>query len=99
MNNLSKSKTIASSYGLSSFFRVGMKNTSTTQTVPTAGIELAGASDRRFRHIAILAAFCLILLFIGLSELPFYTRGEPREGLVLWEMYFSGNWILAIVNV
>jgi 4-amino-4-deoxy-L-arabinose transferase-like glycosyltransferase len=75
-----------------------MKNTSTTQTVPTVGIELAGASDRRFRDIAILAAFCLILLFIGLSELPFYTRGEPREGLVVWEMYFSGNWILPAVN-
>ncbi|HEX7231372.1 MAG TPA: glycosyltransferase family 39 protein, partial [Candidatus Binatia bacterium] len=42
--------------------------------------------------------FCFILLFFGLSELPFFTRGEPREGLVVWEMYSSGNWILPAVN-
>ncbi|HEX5606258.1 MAG TPA: glycosyltransferase family 39 protein, partial [Candidatus Binatia bacterium] len=75
-----------------------MKNTSTTQTVPTAGIELAGTSTSWFRHVAILAGFCFLLLFVGLSELPFYNRGEPREGLVVWEMYSSGNWILPAVN-
>lgn len=75
-----------------------MKNTSTTQTVPTVGIELAGTGAKRFRDIAILAVFCLVLLFFGLSELPFFSRGEPREGLVVWEMYFSGNWILPAVN-
>jgi 4-amino-4-deoxy-L-arabinose transferase-like glycosyltransferase len=75
-----------------------MKNTSTTQTVPTVGIELVGTTARRFCHIAILAIFCLLLLFFGLGELPFYSRGEPREGLVVWEMYSSGNWILPAVN-
>ena len=60
-----------------------MKNTLTTPTVPTVGIELASTSAKRFRDIAILAGFCLVLLFFGLSELPFYSRGEPREGLVV----------------
>jgi len=75
-----------------------MKNTLTTPTVPTVGIELASTSAKRFRDIAILAGFCLVLLFFGLGELPFYSRGEPREGLVVWEMYSSGNWILPAVN-
>ena len=44
--------------------------------------------DARYRHSC---GICFILLFFGLSELPFYTRGEPREGLVVWEMYSSGN--------
>src|ERR1051325_9406374 len=83
MNNFLKPKTIVSCYGLSSFFKVGMKNTLTTPTVPTVGIELASTSAKRFRDIAILAGFCLVLLFFGLGELPFYSRGEQREGLVV----------------
>ncbi len=75
-----------------------MENTSTSQAVRTVGIDLASATARRFRQIAILGGFCVILLFLGLSELPFYNRGEPREGLVVWEMYSSGNWILPAVN-
>jgi len=76
-----------------------MKNTSRSQTAPTAAtIDLSGENARRLGNIAILAGFCFILLFFGLSELPFYLRGEPREGLVVWEMYSSGNWILPYVN-
>jgi len=33
-----------------------------------------------------------------LGSLPFYERGEGREGLVIWEMIHSGNWILPAVN-
>lgn len=76
-----------------------MKNTSTTQTVRTAAaVDLSSSNATWMRDIAILGGFCFILLFFGLSELPFYTRGEPREGLVVWEMYSSGNWILPAVN-
>lgn len=76
-----------------------MKSTSTTQIAPTAvAVDLSSGNATRMRDIAILAGFCVILLFFGLSELPFYTRGEPREGLVVWEMYRSGNWILPAVN-
>ena len=76
-----------------------MKSTSTTQIAPTAvAVDLSSGNATWMRDIAILAGFCVILLFFGLSELPFYTRGEPREGLVVWEMYRSGNWILPAVN-
>jgi 4-amino-4-deoxy-L-arabinose transferase-like glycosyltransferase len=76
-----------------------MKSTSTTQIAPTAvAVDLSSGHATWMRDIAILAGFCVILLFFGLSELPFYTRGEPREGLVVWEMYRSGNWILPAVN-
>ena len=76
-----------------------MKNTSRSQIGPTAAtIDLSGENARRLGNIAILAAFCFLLLFFALGELPFFTRGEPREGLVVWEMYSSGNWILPAVN-
>ncbi|GIW46114.1 MAG: hypothetical protein KatS3mg077_3396 [Candidatus Binatia bacterium] len=29
-----------------------------------------------------------------LGAAPFYTKGEPREGLVVWEMTHGGGWIL-----
>jgi len=76
-----------------------MKNTSRTQSATTAvTIDLAGEGAKRVRDIAMLVGFCFILLFFGLGDLPFYLRGEPREGLVVWEMYSSGNWILPAVN-
>jgi len=49
-------------------------------------------------NIGILLGLCFLLLFWKLGELPFFSRGEPREGLVVWEMYSSGNWILPAVN-
>ena len=49
-------------------------------------------------NIGILLGLCFLLLFWELGELPFFSRGEPREGLVVWEMYSSGNWILPAVN-
>jgi 4-amino-4-deoxy-L-arabinose transferase-like glycosyltransferase len=48
--------------------------------------------------LLLLVSLELFLLFWGLGDLPFYTRGEPREGLVVWEMYKSGNWILPAIN-
>jgi len=30
----------------------------------------------------------------GLGAEPFHTKGEPREGLVVWEMTHGGGWIL-----
>lgn len=52
----------------------------------------------KISSIAILLGLCLLVFFWGLGSRPFYTRGEPREGLVVWEMYSTGNWILPMVN-
>ena len=41
---------------------------------------------------------CLLLFFWGLGDIPFHTRGEPREGVVVWEIYSSGEWILPLRN-
>src|SRR5437870_3211933 len=30
----------------------------------------------------------------GLGKVPFHTKGEPREGLVVWEMTHGGGWFL-----
>ena len=52
----------------------------------------------RLRHILILTVASLLLYFWDLGAIPFYDRGEPREGLVVAEMVSSGNLILPQVN-
>ncbi len=42
--------------------------------------------------------FCASLYVWGLGTLPFYTKGEPREATVVWEIYTSGEWILPLRN-
>jgi 4-amino-4-deoxy-L-arabinose transferase-like glycosyltransferase len=42
--------------------------------------------------------FCASLYLWGLGTLPFYTKGEPREATVVWEIYTSGEWILPLRN-
>jgi len=46
----------------------------------------------------LLLVLCFMQFFWRLGEVPFYTRGESREGLVVWEMYKTGNWVLPIIN-
>ena len=41
---------------------------------------------------------CLLLFFWGLGAVPFYTRGEPREAVVVWEICSTGEWILPLRN-
>ncbi len=52
----------------------------------------------KLRSIVLLLALCVLLFFWELGDIPFYNRGEPREGLVVSEMYTTGNWILPMVN-
>lgn len=44
----------------------------------------------------LVAALCWILFFWGLWKIPFYEKGEPREGLVVWEIWHGGNWTLPL---
>src|SRR5262245_45266644 len=46
------------------------------------------------REAAIVVIACAALFLPGLSRVPFYTRGEPREGLVVREMLESGRWLV-----
>jgi 4-amino-4-deoxy-L-arabinose transferase-like glycosyltransferase len=43
-------------------------------------------------------ALACVLFGWGLGSLPFYTKGEPREGLVVWDMVHAGNWVLPLRN-
>ena len=52
----------------------------------------------KFSWFSLLLTLCFFLFFWELGNIPFYERGEPREGLVVWEMYKTGNWILPIIN-
>ncbi len=45
---------------------------------------------------ALVLAVCCAVFFSGLGDIPFYEKGEPREGLVAWEIWHNGNWILPL---
>ena len=47
--------------------------------------------------VAILI-FTLFLYFFGLGRIPFYTKGEPREAVQVWEEVHSGEWVLPMRN-
>mgnify|MGYP003693697667 CR=1 FL=1 len=52
----------------------------------------------KFWGLSLLLTLCFFLFFWELGNIPLYERGEPREGLVIWEMYKTGNWVLPIIN-
>jgi 4-amino-4-deoxy-L-arabinose transferase-like glycosyltransferase len=45
-----------------------------------------------------LLVLCLLLYFWGLGRVPFYTKGEPREAVQVWEEVHNGEWILPLRN-
>src|SRR5262245_64131689 len=47
--------------------------------------------------LAVLALAALVCLS-GISEQPFYTKGEPREAVVVWEMAHGGGVVLPLRN-
>lgn len=62
-------------------------------------------AQHRWRRAAEVALFlgAIVLLWAGaavwrLGAAPFYTKGEPREGLVVREMTHGGGWILPLRN-
>ena len=42
--------------------------------------------------------FCALLFVWGLGDVPFYSKGQPREATVVWEMYHTGEWVLPLRN-
>jgi len=46
------------------------------------------------REAILLVAVCAALYLTGAGSIPFYTRGEPREGLVVQEMLRTGAWLV-----
>ena len=50
------------------------------------------------RYAWILAALCIVSLFLFIGEALFNTRGEPREAVVALSMLQEGNWVLPVNN-
>jgi 4-amino-4-deoxy-L-arabinose transferase-like glycosyltransferase len=46
------------------------------------------------RHALVVLLVCLVTYGAGLGDVAFYTRGEPREGLVVREMLRTGAWLV-----
>jgi 4-amino-4-deoxy-L-arabinose transferase-like glycosyltransferase len=47
---------------------------------------------------AALLGFALFLYVWGLGRVPFYTKGEPREAVQVWEEVHGGEWVLPMRN-
>jgi 4-amino-4-deoxy-L-arabinose transferase-like glycosyltransferase len=65
----------------------------------SAPVEVAAAASQRRASAIAAAALLIVLAWVvlqlwGLGRAPFHTKGEPREGLVVWEMTHGGGWIL-----
>ena len=45
-----------------------------------------------------LGLLCALLYVWGLGDKPFYTKAEPREATVVWEIVTTGEWILPLRN-
>ncbi len=45
-----------------------------------------------------LLGFALFLYVWGLGRVPFYTKGEPREAVQVWEEVNGGEWVLPMRN-
>jgi 4-amino-4-deoxy-L-arabinose transferase-like glycosyltransferase len=52
------------------------------------------AAVRPVGGLLIVVAAWAVLVLWGLGDMPFHTKGEPREGLVVWEMTHDGGWVL-----
>jgi len=46
------------------------------------------------REATLVLAVSAVLSLSGSATIPFYTRGEPREGLVAREMLATGEWLV-----
>ena len=48
--------------------------------------------------VLFLILFGFLVYVWGLGDVPFYTKGQPREATVIWEIYHNGEWILPLRN-
>lgn len=64
----------------------------------------ASSADPLKRTLVLLAGAAAVLAlagltnFLGIADLPFYTKGEPREALVVQEMARGGGLVLPLRN-
>ncbi len=55
-------------------------------------------SSRTQVWAAALFGFSVLLFCWGLGRIPFYTKGEPREAVQVWDEVNRGEWILPLRN-
>ena len=53
-----------------------------------------GNAVKAAREALLVVLACTVLYLTGAADIPFYTRGEPREGLVVREMLRTGEWLV-----
>ncbi|HVM97394.1 MAG TPA: glycosyltransferase family 39 protein, partial [Candidatus Acidoferrales bacterium] len=77
--------------------RIVAGETAEPQTVsppsPATTAKGSGSVSVLAAALMLVVAWALLTAW-GLGDTPFHTKGEPREGLVVWEMTHGGGWIL-----
>src|SRR5437867_150223 len=61
---------------------------------PPATPAAAWAGFQTLAYAVLIVGLWAGLEAYGLGKAPFHTKGEPREGLVVWEMTHGGGWML-----
>src|SRR6476659_4772669 len=51
-----------------------------------------------YHWVLAILALLLALYFWQLGSLPFYTKGEPREAVQIWDAIHRSEWILPLRN-
>jgi 4-amino-4-deoxy-L-arabinose transferase-like glycosyltransferase len=65
---------------------------------------MSGPRPDRHRLLGFAAGLLSVLFLaagvtlVGIAEQPFYTKGEPREAMVVWEMSHGGSLVLPFRN-
>ncbi len=49
-----------------------------------------------FLPLITLAALCAALYFPYLGKIPFFDKGEPREAILVQEIFFHGDWLFPL---
>jgi 4-amino-4-deoxy-L-arabinose transferase-like glycosyltransferase len=65
---------------------------------PASGRTIGAAFLSRRRAGIIVGALAAAIATAGIATIPFYTRGEPREALVVQAMVRGGGWVLPLRN-
>ena len=45
-----------------------------------------------------LGTLCVVIYMLSLGDVDFYTKGQPREATVVWEIYHNGNWVFPMAD-
>ena len=75
-----------------------LATTSPATAASTAATPTAGHKRGWLLLLPLLLTLTSLLYVVPISQVPFYTKGEPREAIVVQAIIENGDWILPLRN-